>query len=101
VTCVPNNEESQWNSPGVKRYPSETPFCGQIKSHLPTEVVLNHSDLSIAPDLFQSQEWFGSGGGAFRLTICSERFRDFVIRHKLRGVGFNSVQLTGHSHRAT
>ncbi|WP_286355044.1 hypothetical protein [Geothrix oryzae] len=101
VTCVPNNEESQFDCPGVKRYPPEAPFCGQIKSHPPTEIVLNHSDLPSAPDLFQSAEWFGSGAGAFRLTICSDRFRDFVIQHKLRGVGFNALQLTGHSHRAT
>jgi len=101
VTCIPNNEESRFDLPGTKRYPPETPFCRQIKSHPPTSLVLNHPDLSCAPDLFQTEEWFGSGGSAFRLTICSERFRNFVIQNKLRGIGFDIIQLTGHSLRAT
>lgn len=101
VTCVQNNEESKRESPGPKRYPPETPYCGQVKWHPPTSLVLSLHAISTSADVFQSMEWFGSGGKAFRITICSERFVALVQKHKLRGIGFNPAKLSGHSERAT
>jgi|SRR5215471_12735410 len=99
ITCRPNNEESKWSLPGEKRYLPSTPFCGSVKHHPPTTPVIDPAAVPVGVDIFQTDEWFGSGGSAFRLTICSERFTEFVARHQFRGLSFNSVRTWGYSRR--
>jgi len=99
VTCRPNNEESKFTLLGPKKYPPSTPFCGSVKSHPPTKIVLNLEALHDAPDIFLSEEWFGSGGQAFRLTICSERFVTIFSEQRFRGVSFEPVFFDGVSMR--
>jgi hypothetical protein len=101
VTCMPKNEESGWELPGPKRYPLDTPYCGAIKFHSPTTLVLDIDVLKNAPDIIQTAEWFGSGGSSHRITICSERFFRIVKGNKLRGLGFNIIRFEGHSERMT
>jgi hypothetical protein len=47
------------------------PYCGRVKYHAPTLLALIGNALpEDTPDLFQTAEWFGSGGSAFRLTVA-------------------------------
>ena len=102
VTCHANNEESAFeNFGGPKRYSASDPYCGRIKFHPPTSIALRAAALADAPDMFLSQEWFGSGGIAFRLTICSERLVDAFTAAHIRGVGFKQVSTVGVSTRET
>lgn len=101
VTCMPKNEESGWELPGRKRYPVDTPYCGAIKFHPPTKLVVDVNTLKYAPDIFQTAERFGSGGSSNRITICSERFFSIVKDNKLRGIGFSQIRFEGHSERIT
>lgn len=100
VKCCANNEESAFETPGEKRYPECTPYCGRVKYHPPTSIALMPSKLSNAPDIFQTEEFFGSGGVAFNLTLCSEVFMNFVRIHKWRGLSFVPVATSGYSKRA-
>ena len=45
-----------------------------------------------APDLFQTAEWFGAGGRAFRLTLASDRFVELARGRGWRGLEFREVQ---------
>ena len=101
VTCRPNNEEAQYDHPGAKRYPDNAPYCGRIKRHPPTSVVVDPTALVEAPDIVLSEGWFGSGGSAFRLTLCSEAFVDVVRSNSWRGLSFTTVSFSGCSARAT
>lgn len=103
VTCRPENEESGFDkfSAGRKRYSPATSYCGSVKHHHPTSLAINSTALDDAPDLFQTAEWFGSGGSADRLTLCSERFVELVRQRNWRGLQFRQVQESGWSERAT
>ena len=102
VTCRRCNEESSYDSfGGTKRYPASTPYCGAVKFHPPTSVSIHSSAILGAPDIFISREWFGSGGGAFRLTLCSERFVEIFANAGFRGASFKPVSLDGVSKRET
>lgn len=124
VTCRPDNEEivairgtftkyeassgkTSALSPGLqekirkqREKIAAIPYCGKVKYHPPTSLALIQDRLKEAPDLFQTAEWFGSGGQAFRLTLASERFANFVRERGLRGLGFHSVNLSGWSERS-
>ena len=92
VTCRAGNEESQWRlAAGRTRYDASTPYCGGVKYHPPASLALKPGALGGAPDLFQTAEWFGSGGAAHRLMLCSARFADFVTSRGWRGLEFRSV----------
>jgi hypothetical protein len=100
VTCRANNEESKWSfHAGEKRYSPETPYCGRMKNHAPSSLAIHPDALKKAPDLFQTEEWFGSGGEAHRLTIGSERFVRLVRELSWRGLRFERVLQEGFSER--
>lgn len=107
VTCRPQNEEaatlvekgrSAFLSRMQEKY-GDAPYCGRIKYHSPTKLALHEDKVVGAPDLFQTAEWFGSGAGAFRLTIASERFVELVNRRRWDGLEFRKTQLNGLSER--
>lgn len=92
VTCRADNEESQWKlTAGRTRYDDSTPYCGGIKYHPPVSLALKPDALASPPDLFQTAEWFGSGGAAHRLMLCSARFAELVTSRGWRGLEFRSV----------
>jgi len=101
VTCRPNNEESSSGLSGPNRYPPDTAYCGRTKSHPPTSLSIPTDVLRDAPDIFHTAEWFGSGGVAYHITVCSQRFVDFIERHNLRGVRLETIQHIGQSSRTT
>ena len=75
------------------------PYCGKIKYHAPTSLALIPSSSKDAPDLFQTAEWFGSGGLAFRLTLASERFVNMAREHRWKGLVFSRIRQSGKSER--
>lgn len=102
MTCRPDNEETirlrdtfpTWKANFVK-FPPET-FCGRTKHHRPSSVGIGTLPGDI-PDVFQTEEWFGSGALAFRLTVASERFAEFVQKQNWRGVEFRKIEQGGLS----
>ena len=71
------------------------PYCGRVKYHVPASLALIPATLKDAPDLFQTAEWFGSGGQAFRLTLASERFANLVLERRWKGLLFHTVRQSG------
>jgi hypothetical protein len=99
VTCRKDNEESQFRLPGMTIAEERgSPYCGQLKHHPPTVVGLS-GDLTTTRDVFQSTEWFGSGGSAFRMTIASRRFVDFIRTKRWRGLECKVAVVGGKSSR--
>lgn len=96
VTCRPGNEEARFALlAGRKRYTPETPYCGTVNHHQPKSPAVDRGALEktpAAPDLFQTAEWFGSGGEAHRLTLCRERFAELVRQRGWRGIEFRTVK---------
>jgi hypothetical protein len=127
VTCRPENEEvvslratfAKWDQlhkldgPSVlslelqekirkeRERIAAIPYCGRVKFHPPTGLALNPDNLKGAPDLFQTAEWFGSGGSAFRLTLASERFVNLVRHRRWKGLVFHSTSQGGWSERTS
>jgi hypothetical protein len=124
VTCKPENEEmvalramfAKWDavhkpsalSPEAeervrknKERIAAIPYCGRLKFHPPTALVLMRDNLKDTPDLFQTAEWFGSGGSAFRITLASDRFVNLVQERRWKGLVFHSAGCSGWSERAT
>ncbi|HRH67939.1 MAG TPA: hypothetical protein PLB89_00390 [Flavobacteriales bacterium] len=66
--------------------------CGRTKYNHPTdrqiEVRLDHG---AAPDISRSPEWFGSGGSAWRSTMVSKKFVNYISSRKWRGVNLAPV----------
>ena len=77
------------------------PYCGRVKYHPPTSLALIPGRLTDAPDLFQTAEWFGSGGSAFRLTLVSDRLANFVREHRWKGLEFYRADQDGWSERTS
>ena len=78
------------------------PYCGRLKHHAPTSLALIGNILAEnTPDLFQTAEWFGSGGSAFRLTIASERFISLIRQRRWKGFVFHRVNQSGWSERTS
>jgi hypothetical protein len=75
------------------------PYCGRLKYQPPTALALIADRLTGAPDVFQTAEWFGSGGSAFRLTFGSERFAHLVRERRWKGLEFRSACQGGWSER--
>ena len=127
VTCKPENEEkirlramfAKWDAVHYGGKPPELspeaevrtrrekeriaaiPYCGRVKFHPPTALALKSDKLKDPPDLFQTAEWFGSGGSAFRLTVASERFVSLVKELRWKGLVFQSASQSGWSERTT
>lgn len=76
------------------------PFCGRVKYHQPSSLALIGENLKEAPDLFQTEEWFGSGAAAFRLTLASHRFATLVRKRRWKGLVFHRATQSGFSERA-
>lgn len=95
VTCRPNNEEGRSLDPPFV----EGPYCNRVKYHPPTTLGLASRALNGIPDVFQTAEWFGSGGSAWRATIVSERFADLIRAHRWRGVLLKGIVLDAPSER--
>ncbi|MFT3827801.1 MAG: hypothetical protein QM731_28045 [Chitinophagaceae bacterium] len=83
ITCKINNEEGLNTN-------KKTTCCGRIKFHHPMiggylfDRTLFKKDL----DIVESNEYFGSGGAAYRLQIVSKRFKEIVDKNKLKGLSF-------------
>jgi hypothetical protein len=127
VTCQPENEEvishramfAKWDELHKREGPpvlspelqekmrrereriAAIPYCGRVKFHPPTTLALITDNLRDAPDLFQTAEWFGSGGSAFRLTLASERFVNLVQERRWKGLVFQSARQSGWSERTS
>jgi hypothetical protein len=99
VTCMPDNEESERQCPGEKIYRPDAAYCHCIKHYPPTELAFALGCTPTQPDVFQSAEWFGSGGSAYKVTITSERFKSVIENYRFRGIGFTIVRPTGLSKR--
>lgn len=83
ITCKINNEERLNTDLNSK-------CCGSIKFHHPMigGYLFDNSIFNIDYDIVQSNEYFGSGGSANRITIVSKRFKDLVEKNKLKGLTF-------------
>ena len=93
VICCPNNAEARFViTAGAKSYSPETPYCGRTKYYRPTTLAANLDALGDVPDLFQTAEWFGAGGRAFRLTLASWRFIELARTRGWRGLTFREVE---------
>jgi len=95
VTCKSMNEEwrpNKWITPDKE---SNRPFCGRIKYHSMHRGPYRFAREAFigVPDLVKSTEWFGSGGGAFRRIIASQRFRQVVTEAKWRGLRFEPIEI--------
>jgi hypothetical protein len=127
VTCKPENEEvvalramfAKWDAvhnagrpPALSQEAEERirkereriaaiPYCGRVKFHPPTALVLTPDSFKDAPDLFQTAEWFGSGGSAHRLTLASQRFVTLVRESRWKGLVFQRTGQGGLSERST
>ena len=101
VTCRPENEESHIRGlAGATRFSPATPYCGRVKHHAPTTLAIQPGAVYGAPDVFQTEEWFGSGAEAHRLTLGSERFVELIRQRGWRGLEFRAVGEDGSSERA-
>lgn len=96
VTCRPYNEEGRSLDPPFV----QGPYCNRVKHHAPTTLGVASNALSGMPDIFQTAEWFGSGGSAWRATLVSERFADLITERRWRGVLLKSIALDTPSERA-
>jgi hypothetical protein len=109
VTCRPENEEAvslramfaKWDELHKQVRIAAIPYCGRVKFHPPTKLALIPDKLKDAPDLFQTAEWFGSGGNAFRLTLASERFVKLVRERRWKSLAFHSASQRGWSERTS
>lgn len=95
VTCMPRNEEAE-----TYPQPHTGPFCGTVKYHPPTHVVIPAQALSGVADLALTSAWFGSGGCAYHYTVASQRFAELVRENRWRGLDFSAISHAGHSWRA-
>ena len=102
VTCRASNEEAGSKLPGKTLADlRQLPYCGRTKHHPPSTVTLRGNAVGTAPDVCLSAEWFGSGGSAFRLTIVSRRFREFVRLRAWRGLEFRQAVMADQVLHAT
>ena len=83
ITCKLNNEEDSNVDKSLK-------YCKRIKYHHPMVggYVFNKEIFDDEFDIALTAEYFGSGGSANRLTICSKRFKNIIESNKLRGLDF-------------
>ena len=90
VTCKPQNEESYIKGLGrIKERPG-LPYCGRVKYHYPlTEpFMFKASALTGLPDFVKSNEYYGSGLGAYHFILVHNRVVLLVKEKGLQGLGF-------------
>ena len=96
VTCKEDNEESHIKiGGGPLRYPPDYPFCGRVKYNYPKEknITFNKQIFESIPDIVKSNEFFGSGGQAYRLILVSQKIYNIVKSNKWRGVLLEPITL--------
>jgi len=73
------------------------PHCGRVKYHRMQRGPLEFDATCLVdlPDIVKTNEWFGSGGSADRMLLCSSRFRYAVLDNGLRGLDFEPVSTVG------
>lgn len=86
ITCKLENEEGCNTKKNQK-------YCGRIKFHHPKigGYLFDKSIFNPDFDIVQSNEFFGSGASANRITIVSKRFKELVERNKLKGLFFTPI----------
>jgi hypothetical protein len=100
VTCRPENEEqTRLRAKGYEGLVVRTeqmlagvPHCGRVMYNVPSSLSIEAEAIRDAPDVFQTAEWFGSGGLAYRLTLASARFVELVRRRGWKGLEFRATQ---------
>ena len=93
VTCRRNNEEGESPWTPSKRYPSDYPYCGRLKYHVPRVPQFSRAAFVGARDIMKSNEWFGSGGQAFQALLISERLVNLIEARSLRGLSVKECVL--------
>jgi hypothetical protein len=95
VTCKRDNEEppTPEAQQAALRYSPAYPYCGRVKYHWPEALCFRSSAFDSAPDVVKSYEWFGSGGGAARAVLVSERFEALLREQRWRGLYVKRVML--------
>ncbi|MES2776056.1 MAG: hypothetical protein V4722_17900 [Bacteroidota bacterium] len=73
----------------------EKEFCGHKKYNFPKRGAMTFKKEIFVnqPDFVKPFEWFGSGGSATRPILVSQKVRQLVIKHKLRGASFTPITL--------
>lgn len=86
ITCKVNNEENLNTDKTLQ-------CCGQVKFHHPMigGYLFDKGIFDKSFNIFQSNEYFGSGGSANRLQIVSKRVKEIVDKNKLKGLSFIPV----------
>jgi hypothetical protein len=76
-----------------KDYELETEHCGRIKyEHIHRGgYTFEKNIFSSKFDFYLSNEWFGSGGEAYRLSIISKKVYEIIIKHKLKGLNIEPI----------
>jgi hypothetical protein len=71
------------------------PYCGMAKYLFPQErgVAFRKTAFQGQPDVVRTSEWFGSGCGAFRPILVSERVKRIIERNKWQGVFLEEVRV--------
>jgi hypothetical protein len=101
LTCHPQNEEGWSGGTLAMAHPGGPPYCGKRKYHPATTLGMASGTFAEAPDVFQSDEWFGSGASAYRETLVSARFTSLVRARRWRGIDLDPVAEEKDSVRAT
>ena len=67
--------------------------CGNTKYNCPTGEMLKITEPKINSelDIVKTSEWFGSGGGGFRIVVISQRFANIVLDKRWRGISLSPV----------
>lgn len=69
--------------------------CGKSKFNHPTDQLIHIGlDGTDLPDVAKTIEWFGSGGSAWRSTLVSKNFVDYVLSKKWRGLDLTPIQIS-------
>ena len=98
VTCKEHNEEVvSLKKAGITihKYLGQDKRCGRVKYHYPLTkmITFKRSTFCSSPDIVKSSEYFGSGAGANRLILVSQKFVGVVKRNNLCGLNFTPIKL--------
>jgi hypothetical protein len=69
--------------------------CRKVKFNHPRGKMLRFDKAVFKklPDIVRTEEWFGSGGSAYRVTLISQRFARLVLNKLWRGVWMQPISL--------
>lgn len=71
------------------------PFCGQKKYNFPQgqKMTFDIDAFVNLPDFVRTYEWFGSGGGANRPILISEKVKNLIEVNNWRGIFLDQIKL--------